>query len=317
MFLKNVCKILSSWKFCSLIPNWLSCKILGIPRELQLNWNAFTKHFNLINFSSLALTPDTWTHFNIARMIKLTFSFFTILIRILLVPVIEKNGTYIFKLCSLRSFISFVLWSAGPMFLVILLFWVDFDFLFGLGFSASLSNFINYGTIFIVIGCVPILLGHLVASVDIELLDFITQRNWEIIFISVLLWESTNFALVSNGTLFAISFPFRIVHGVFILISLVTMKMLTSAFCNFCEMEGNFNVSEMIDHAEDCWAKYRSLKKGFSPFIFVMYSIHTLHLVVEAYRYPRMYGRTVVNAYFVFLLGAKVNNNKLRISVVY
>ena len=252
----------------------------------DINWKRlFQTNYSI--FSSLALTGETCIHFHIAGMNAQNCSFFTILIRIFLIPVVKYNGTYNFRLCSLRSFISFLLWSAGPMFLVILFFWVDFDFVYRLGFSASLSFFINYGTIFIVIGCVPILLGHIVASVDIEILDFIPKLNLEIliILISVLLWESTSLTLVWNRTLFAISFPFRIVHGVFILISLVTMKMLTSAFCNFCEMEGNFNVSEMVDHAEDCWTKYRSLKKGFSPFIFVMYSIHTLHLVVEAYRY--------------------------------
>ena len=220
-------------------------------------------------------------------MIVQNCSFFAILKGILLIPVVEKNDTFIFKLCSLRSFMSFLFWSAGPMSMVILFFWYNYDYIFGLGFSASLSFFICYGTIFIVIGCVPILLGHLVASVDIELLDFKPKLNWEIliILISVLLWESTSFVVLYDGNLFAIFFPFRIVHGVFIIISLVTMKMLTSAFCNFCEMDGNYNVPEMVDHAEDCWTKYRSLKKGFSPFIFVMYSIHTLHLVVEAYRY--------------------------------
>ena len=241
----------------------------------------------MVNFSSLALTNDTQVYFNIAGMNVQNCNFFTILIRIFLIPVVEKNGTYSFRLCSLRSFISFLLWSTGPISLVILFFLVDLDYLFGLGLSASLSFFISYGTIIVVIGCVPILLGHIVGSVDIELLDLKSKLNLEILImvISVFLWESTTFVLVWNETLFAISLPFRMIHGVFILLSLVTMKILTSAFCHSCEMDNNFNVTEMVDKAEDCWTKYRSLKKGFSPFLFVMYSIYTLNLVVEAYRY--------------------------------
>ena len=222
------------------------------------------------------------------RMVGQNCSFFTILIRVLLIPVVEMNGTYIFRLCSLRSFMSFLLWSSGPMFLVFLFFWISRDYFFGLGFSASFSSVINYGTVFVDLGCVPILLGYLVGSVDKELMDFKPKLNLElvIILILILLWESTTFVLLKleDINIFAYSLPFRIIHCAFFSISLAIITNLSNAFCHSCGMDGNFNVTEMIDQAEDYWTKYRSLKKGFSPFIFVMYSIHTLNLVVETYR---------------------------------
>ena len=219
--------------------------------------------------------------------------FFKVIMLVFLVPVSWKDGSYSFRPCSLRFFISFVLWGLVPVCLGIPSVIENVEKKLDSGFSNVFSSLINYFKTLFQTVCLPGLLGHLVSSIDQELRRASVSCTGVInlILISVSLSVSYLTVIASHGfdNPLAILRVFHLsICGFTFMIALIVVNMITSSYCLFCKLEPDLSLDELVNKAEDCLNKYVGLKAGLSPFLFIVYSLQSLTLVTECYRVLEM-----------------------------